>query len=276
MPRGHVHELEVVAVVLDLRAGDGGVAEVSEDPPQLARAAGHRVEVAAAQRRRRAGEVDRLGAHALRLGGALEHPLPLLERTLDAVLQRRHRLGDLLARRGVGDLPEAAEAAADQPVAAAEVPVLQLLEGVEIGGGGDLVEGARAQRVEILEVLAAGGGHRVLRRRRVGARAGASAPRATSTSWVEGRRVVHRDLGEHLAIDLDPGRLEPVHEGVVRDAVLPRRRVDARDPEPAHVALALLAIAVRVGERVHHRLVGGLEQPAVRPEKPSASSSTFL
>src|SRR5205807_4030173 len=42
---------------------------------------------------------------------------------------------------------------------------------------------------------------------------------------------------------------------------------DARDPQPAHVALALLAIAVRVRERVHDRLVGGLEQAAVRPRE---------
>jgi hypothetical protein len=36
------------------------------------------------------------------------------------------------------------------------------------------------------------------------------------------------------------------------------RRVDAHDPEPAHVALAALAVAVRVDERVLDRLVGDL------------------
>src|ERR1017187_7573944 len=55
-----------------------------------------------------------------------------------------------------------------------------------------------------------------------------------------------------------------MHELVVGQAVLPRGRIDAGDPERAHVALAQLAVAVLVRQRVHDRFVGGLEQqPAV-------------
>ena len=47
----------------------------------------------------------------------------------------------------------------------------------------------------------------------------------------------------------------------VGEAVLAGRRVDPDDPQLAHLALALLAVAGRVGQRVEERLARGLDQP---------------
>ena len=52
----------------------------------------------------------------------------------------------------------------------------------------------------------------------------------------EGVRVAHGEVGEHLPVDLDAGLLEPRHEPAVAQAVDPRRRVDAGDPERAELA----------------------------------------
>src|SRR5262245_13140526 len=73
---------------------------------------------------------------------------------------------------------------------------------------------------------------------------------------VERRLVLHRQIGEHLAVDLDVGALEPGHEGAVAHAQLAHRGVDARDPQGAHGALLGAAVAVRVLPRLHHRLLG--------------------
>src|SRR3954451_134486 len=60
--------------------------------------------------------------------------------------------------------------------------------------------------------------------------------------------VADGHVREHLAVELDAGRLQAVHELAVRHALLARRRVDADDPEAAEVAL--LVPAVPVGVRV--------------------------
>src|SRR5262249_858856 len=57
-------------------------------------------------------------------------------------------------------------------------------------------------------------------------------------------------LGEHLAVERDPRLGASVDELVVGEAVRASARVDPRDPEPAEDPLALLAVAVRVDERV--------------------------
>src|ERR687896_1575010 len=83
----------------------------------------------------------------------------------------------------------------------------------------------------------------------------------------EGLGIAHGDVREHLAVELDPGQLEAVHEGAVAHAVLARGGVDARDPEAAEVALAVAAVAVRVGVRLHDGFlgaaVGAVRLPAI-------------
>src|SRR5215208_6380276 len=70
--------------------------------------------------------------------------------------------------------------------------------------------------------------------------------------------VADGDVREDLAVELDAGELEAVHELAVAQAVLARGGVDARDPEAPEVALAVAAIAVRVRVRLHHRFLGAL------------------
>src|SRR4051812_47318206 len=82
----------------------------------------------------------------------------------------------------------------------------------------------------------------------------------------EGLGVAHGDVGQHLAVELDPGQLQAVDERAVAHAVLPRGGVDAGDPEAAEVALAVAPVAVRVSVRLHEGflrpLVGGVGLPA--------------
>src|SRR5690606_25657617 len=72
----------------------------------------------------------------------------------------------------------------------------------------------------------------------------------------EGRLVVDRQLGKHLAVDADLGLVQPVHEHAVGQPVLPRGGVDPGDPERAEHALAVAAIAVGILPRLHHRFLG--------------------
>src|SRR5205085_9915064 len=81
----------------------------------------------------------------------------------------------------------------------------------------------------------------------------------------EGGRVAHREVGEDLAVDLDLGGLQTGDEARVGDVVLTARGVDAHDPEPAELALAGPAVAVRVVAGVHDLFVGLADAPAARP-----------
>src|SRR5260221_6992585 len=75
----------------------------------------------------------------------------------------------------------------------------------------------------------------------------------------ERRLIHHREVGEHLAVDVDLRALQAGHEGAVGHAELAHGGVDARDPQRAESALPLAAVAVRVLPRLHHRLLGDAE-----------------
>src|SRR5688572_5625428 len=76
------------------------------------------------------------------------------------------------------------------------------------------------------------------------------------------RGVMDREVCENLAVDLDPGLLQAVHERAVAHVVLARARIDARDPEATEVALLVLAIAVRVPPAAFDGFLGGLPELA--------------
>src|ERR1700674_1677741 len=82
--------------------------------------------------------------------------------------------------------------------------------------------------------------------------------------FAEGLRIANRQIRQHLAIDVDAGQLEAVHELVVGHPLAARRRVDPGDPELAHVARACPPVAIGVLERMHHCLVGRPEERPVR------------
>src|SRR6185503_2152962 len=74
----------------------------------------------------------------------------------------------------------------------------------------------------------------------------------------ERRLVGDRQIGEHLAVDVDVRPLEPGHEHAVGHSELAYRRVDPRDPQGAEHALFLPAVAVGVLPRLHLRLLEDL------------------
>src|SRR5204863_7763305 len=90
--------------------------------------------------------------------------------------------------------------------------------------------------------------------RRSGSRRLAGALGKTS----EGLGVVDGEVGEHLAVHLDAGDGEAVHHLRVAEAVDAGGGVDARDPQPAEVAVAIATVAVRVGVGLHQGLLGPL------------------
>ena len=59
-------------------------------------------------------------------------------------------------------------------------------------------------------------------------------------------RLIHGEIGKHLAIDFDLGLLQAVDDLAVAQPELARGGVDAGDPERAEVALLGAAIAVRI------------------------------
>jgi hypothetical protein len=75
--------------------------------------------------------------------------------------------------------------------------------------------------------------------------------------------VSHREIGQHFAINLDVGSLQPLDEAAVRDAIHTRGCVDPDDPKSAEIALSRLAVSVGVRKRSHERLMGTLVKPVV-------------
>src|SRR5436305_11399791 len=76
------------------------------------------------------------------------------------------------------------------------------------------------------------------------------------------RRVVHGDIGQDLAVDLDTGLADAVGELAVGQPVRAGGGVDTRDPQLAEHALLGAAVAVRILARLHHRFLGDAEDVA--------------
>src|SRR5262249_52009545 len=60
------------------------------------------------------------------------------------------------------------------------------------------------------------------------------------------RRLPCREIGHDLAVDLDSGLQDAVHELRVGHAMLAGRSIDALDPEPAECALLVAAVAIGI------------------------------
>jgi hypothetical protein len=72
----------------------------------------------------------------------------------------------------------------------------------------------------------------------------------------EGLRVLDAHLREDLAVELDAGQVQAVHELRVAHAVQAGGGVDTGDPELADLALLGATIAILVHQRVTHLLLG--------------------
>src|SRR5579875_337703 len=80
----------------------------------------------------------------------------------------------------------------------------------------------------------------------------------------EGAGIAHRQVGQHLPVELHPGLSQAVHEPVVGETGPAGSGVDPHDPQPSKVPLALTPVAEGVGQRVQDGLVGGLEEQLAR------------
>ena len=63
-------------------------------------------------------------------------------------------------------------------------------------------------------------------------------------------------VSQHLAIDLDLGPVEAIHETTVRQAKFTCGRIDAHDPQAAELALPLATVAIRVLACLDNSLLG--------------------
>src|SRR6185369_16027826 len=81
-------------------------------------------------------------------------------------------------------------------------------------------------------------------------------------------RIGDGDVGQYLAVQRDVRLLQAVDQARVRDAVHPRGRVDAGDPERAEVAAA----HAPAPGRLHHRALDGLDRPLVGAVAPAAEA----
>src|SRR3546814_579262 len=73
-------------------------------------------------------------------------------------------------------------------------------------------------------------------------------------------RLVHSDIGQHLAVQFDAGQLQAMHELAVGQTFHADGGVDALDPERAEVPLLNLAVAISVLPRLLHRLFGDADR----------------
>src|SRR3954463_8063193 len=71
----------------------------------------------------------------------------------------------------------------------------------------------------------------------------------------EGLGVADGDVGQHLAVELDLGEAQAVHQLAVAHALLAGGGVDALDPQAAGLPLLVLAVAVGVRARLEQLLL---------------------
>ena len=76
---------------------------------------------------------------------------------------------------------------------------------------------------------------------------------------LEGFRFMHRDISEHLAINLNASLGQAVNEAGIGEIQLAARGVNALNPERAEIALADAAVAISVLASLFHRLIGDAE-----------------
>ncbi len=68
--------------------------------------------------------------------------------------------------------------------------------------------------------------------------------------------LIHCEVSEHLAVDLDAGLVNKTHELAVGKFFLTRCGIDTLDPESAEVALFLLAVAISVSQTFLPSILG--------------------
>ena len=72
--------------------------------------------------------------------------------------------------------------------------------------------------------------------------------------------VAHGQVGQDFAIEINTGLIQPMHELAVGHPVEAGGSIDAGDPEPAKIPLALTAVAVGVGLGAVDRFLSSAEE----------------
>ena len=274
LPRGmlgrDVERVEVVPVALDLRAFGHRKAHVGEDGGQLVHDLRDRV-----QRARAARPGPRRQRH---VEPFLRQPR-VERRVAERGLLRAERRVDLVAepvQRGAARLPLLGRHPAQLAHPKADLALLperrqpHPLERALVGSTRDVGEIPLPQRVRPVHP-----GVSLTRRRASFGRSGTQAGRPPQPAsggggkrraglgddGLEGRGLVDREVGKHLAVHLDPRQRQRVDEARIgqRGVDGTDARVDPLDPERAEVALAGLAVAGGVLLRLVHRLRRGAE-----------------
>src|SRR6516165_1893716 len=83
--------------------------------------------------------------------------------------------------------------------------------------------------------------------------------------------LADRDVGQHLAVEIEPGELYAVHELRISEAVLARAGIDPLDPQRTKVALAVTPVAVGIAQRLldlfDGHAIGSAAATAVAPSE---------
>lgn len=77
---------------------------------------------------------------------------------------------------------------------------------------------------------------------------------------IKGTRIVNRDFGEHLTIELNIGLLQSTDELAVADPMLSHSGADPGDPQLAKVAPASTAVAEGVDTGSNQGFLGGSQE----------------
>ena len=255
----HVERLEIVVVGLDLRAGDDGEAEFAEGLADLGRDQGHGMQAAAAGSKPGDGGVEPGQGHVL--GGPVEGGEPGVVESGQGLLDGVGGAAGLAAAVGVQARQLAHESG--QASLAAEVGDADGLKVLKRQG---LVEARGALPDQALKL----GNERGSVCHLIHLGFGQLRQLLEAVLFLDGH------VGQDLAVELHAGQAQAAHEHAVGQAVLASGGVDADDPELAHLALALLAVAEGVHQGAFGDLAGGFVQLAAGSDVALGHGQIFL
>src|SRR5574343_440483 len=92
----------------------------------------------------------------------------------------------------------------------------------------------------------------------------------------EGSLVVHCEVGQHLAVDLDGSLLQAVGELAVGQTQFTHTGVDTGNPEAAEHALLGTAVTVGILPSLHYRLFGDTEDITAATAKTLGKGQNLL
>src|ERR1019366_7355887 len=90
------------------------------------------------------------------------------------------------------------------------------------------------------------------------------------------RLIEHRDVRQHLAVNLNVRLLQAIHEHTVGKTLFTRCRIDTRNPQSAELALLLATITIGILTCFHHRLFGDTVDVFATPAIPLSQVKDLL